>query len=191
MSEQHTKPRAFNPLTAASSIEFAERLAVKPSEDVIRYNLRIDPVDRSGASKAFGVELPGRMGDIQSKGQRRAICIGPDEWLLLAPFDEALAIGTAFVDLANTYALSLVDVSDRECGIEIRGTSAAFALMAACPLDLDVMAAGTATRTLFDYADVLIIKENQELFHVTFLRSWSEHVWSLLSVIGREIAAGL
>ena len=97
----------------------------------------------------------------------------------------------AFANLAQKTPLSLVETTDRDCSLRVAGPKAAYALKAVCPHDVEAMSVGTATRTLFDHADLLVVRETATSFRLQVLRSWTPHVTSLLSKIGREVATGL
>lgn len=164
-------------------------LRVAPAPALARFTLRIDPASRSMAGQAFGVSLPERIGALSQEGDRRAVQLGPDEWVLYAPEAEGQALAGRFRSLAEPH--SLVATGDRELAFLVEGARAATALMAACPLDLDAMAAGTATRTVFDKVAILLVKESGERFRVECWRSFAPHFLALLAVIERELAAGL
>jgi sarcosine oxidase subunit gamma len=110
-----------------------------------------------------------------------ALRLGPDEFLLLLPKGEIPAL-----TLPDPY--SLVDISNRQIGIELEGPAAADMLNAGCPLDLDERAfpVGMATRTLFMKADIVLWRVAEQKFHIEVWRSFAPYVWSLLEVIGQE-----
>ncbi len=110
-----------------------------------------------------------------------ALCLGPDEFLLLLPEGEAPVL-----DVAEPY--SLVDISQRQIGIVLEGPAAAEMLNAGCPLDLGEAAfpVGMATRTLFMKADIVLWRLAEQKFHIEVWRSFAPYVWSLLEVIGQE-----
>jgi sarcosine oxidase subunit gamma len=82
-------------------------------------------------------------------------------------------------------------ISDREFTIAITGTRAQEFLTVACPLDLSRMAPGTAKRTLFDSAQVVLIRDAEDAFRIEVWRSFFPHVSELLVIAQREFACGL
>ena len=50
-----------------------------------RWSLRVAPADAAAMGTVLGVELPLRIGAVGSEGPRSALCLGPDDWLLIAP----------------------------------------------------------------------------------------------------------
>lgn len=166
----------------------AVSLAVLPP--VARFNLRIAPEDLAVASKAFGVKLPTKIGQGAQKDNREAYCIGPDEWLLLAAEADQSAIVSAFDTARAQTAHSLTVLSDREITIGISGPAAADLLSVACPLDLSLMASGSAKRTVFDYAQVVLIRDGDDAFRLEVWRSFFPHVQGLLEIAVREFTSG-
>ena len=86
---------------------------------------------------------------------------------------------------------SLTVISDREFTIAITGPRAQEFLTVACPLDLSRMAPGTAKRTLFDSAQVVLIRDAEDAFRIEVWRSFFPHVSELLVIAQREFACGL
>lgn len=164
-------------------------MAVLPS--VARFNLRIAPADLAAASKAVGLTLPTKIGQGEQNGDRAAYCIGPDEWLLHAGEADQQAIVSSFGAVCEKIPHSLVVISDREFTIGINGSAALDLLSVACPLDLSRMAIGSAKRTVFDYAQVVLIRDGEDAFRIEVWRSFFAHVHGLLEIGARELAIGL
>lgn len=167
----------------------AVSVAVLPP--VARLNLRIAPADLAAASAAFGQTLPGKVGQGVAKDNRAAWCLGPDEWLLHAPEAEQATIVADFARARAVTPHSLTVISDREVAIAITGPRAPELLSVACPLDLSRMAPGTAKRTLFDSAQVVLIRDTDDAFRIEVWRSFLPHVSELLDIALREFACGL
>lgn len=137
------------------------------------------------AAAALGFALPARIGDVADTGGRRALCLGPDEWLLLA--DTANAFGGLAIDGPH----SLVDITDREEAFRIAGPAAADALAVGCPRDLEALAPGRGTRTVFDGISVVILRLAPDAFELHAWRSFAPHVRHLLDVAAAELAIGI
>ncbi|QPC85772.1 sarcosine oxidase subunit gamma [Mesorhizobium sp. NBSH29] len=173
------------PVTSFAAVS----VAVLPP--VARLNLRIEPADLATASSAFGLPLPRDIGQGVFKGDRAAWCLGPDEWLLHAPETEQAVIVADFAEARATAPHSLTVISDRERTIAITGPRAQELLSVGCPLDLSRMAPGTAKRTLFDSAQVVLIRDADDAFRLEVWRSFFPHVSELLDIALREFACGL
>ena len=167
----------------------AVSIAVLPP--VARLNLRIAPANLGTASGAFGLPLPAMIGQGVTKNGHAAWCLGPDEWLLHAPEAETAAIVADFAKARAKVPHSLTVISDREFTIAITGPRAQEFLTVACPLDLSRMAPGTAKRTLFDSAQVVLIRDADHAFRIEVWRSFFPHVSELLDIALREFACGL
>lgn len=165
-------------------------VAVDVLPPVARFNLRVWPADRAAAGEAFGVALPERVGEGAQADGRSVWCLGPDEWLLHA--DEALTteIVAAFAAIRAAAPHSLTVISDREITIGIAGDRAQELLSVGCPLNLARMAPGTAKRTLFDTAQVVLLRDAPDRFRIEVWRSFFPHVHELLQIANAELATG-
>jgi sarcosine oxidase subunit gamma len=170
------------------AMRHAAPLSIRVAADAARFSLRIDPAGIDGASKAFGLTLPARIGGLSLSGEKRAVCLGPDEWYLMAPLAEQDAVEAAFADLYPSATHSLVDISHREVGIEVEGAAAMLALRSAIAFDIEAMPVGTGCRTIFDRAQIVLLRETEQRFRIEVWRTFADHVWGLLEAAGREIS---
>lgn len=138
---------------------------------------------------AAGLALPATIGERSTEGARSALCLGPDEWLV----ETSEADGPALLaTLAGATApLSAVEVSDREISYRLEGPAVLDLLAAGCPLDLARMPVGRGTRTVYDTAQVVLVREADDRFHLTVWRSFAPHVRAILDLATAELAAGL
>ena len=91
-----------NPLDgAAFSAGPGPMLVMAPVGDCARLALRIARKDLAKAVKAFGRDIPARIGEMSSAGEKTALCLGPDEWLLLAGQDEGEEIIARFTEISE------------------------------------------------------------------------------------------
>ena len=138
---------------------------------------------------AAGLGLPIEVGARSADGSRTALCLGPDEWLLEAPETERDALLATLASIALPH--SAVEVSDREITWRLEGPAVLDLLATGCPLDLARLPEGSGTRTVFDTAQVVLVREAADRFHLTVWRSFAPHVRALLDIAARELAAGL
>ncbi len=167
-----------------------DAVSVTPLTPVARFNLRIDPKDLPAAASAFGLTLPGKIGEGAKNGDRAAYCMGPDEWLLHAAESDQQAIVSAFDKVRATTPHSLAVISDRELALSIKGPAAAELLSVGCPIDLSRLPIGGAKRTVFDYAQVVLIRDAEDVFRLEVWRSYMPHAQGILEIATREFAAG-
>ncbi|MFJ8050623.1 sarcosine oxidase subunit gamma [Streptomyces luteogriseus] len=103
-------------------------------------NLRVDPASETAGriETALGAPLPRRCGDTTASAPRTVLWLGPDEWLVLSPSEEAAALR----DALGPDPGSVVDVSANRTTLELSGPSARQVLEKGCPLDLHPRAFG-------------------------------------------------
>jgi sarcosine oxidase subunit gamma len=147
-----------------------------------RHALRLR--DAAAAGAALGLALPVKVGALAEAAGRRALCLGPDEWLLEGPpGDRPL--------LPETLPHALVDISDREVTFVVEGPRAAELLSIGIARNLALLAPGTGCRTAFDSAQAILVRESEQAFTLSVWRSFAPHVAELLDIGQRELACGL
>jgi sarcosine oxidase subunit gamma len=151
------------------------RFAIVDAPPAERFVFRGGEAARAACSAVFRVELPIRLGPAGQFGERTALWLGPDEWLLMTEGQSEEGIAAAFEAGLEGEPHSLVDVSHRQIGLEVTGALAARALSAGCPLDLRLRTCpvGMATRTLFDKAEIVLWRRGESQFRVEVARSLS------------------
>ncbi len=156
-------------------------VSVTPLSPMTRLSARGGPEAARRFGAAFGVLLPTEALRAAEAGNRAALWLGPDEWLLLAPEKPGLAseVETALAGEPGC----IVDVSHRQIGLAIVGPGAEAALNAGCPLDLEATAfpPAMATRTVLAKADVVLWRRGAERFHLECWRSFAPYVLAFLT----------
>ncbi|HLJ36977.1 MAG TPA: sarcosine oxidase subunit gamma family protein [Steroidobacteraceae bacterium] len=162
--------------------------ALQPLPAATRHILRGGPQIRLAAEQALRLALPASACRAVAAHDRAALWLGPDEWLLISPegSDDAAALGAAL----GEHPHSLVDVSHRQLGIELRGAHAATLLAAGCALDLDLNAfpVGMCTRTMLGKAEIILWRTAPEVFRIEVWRSFATYVAAFLEEAARGIA---
>jgi len=156
-----------------------------------KFSLRCRDQTRPDVAKALGISLPAAIGQTSQTGPRQAICLGPDEWMILCPEAERNDVAQASLALSQTVPHSLVDISFREVGISISGRQAAEVIGLYCARDLRGWAVGQAARTLFDTVQAVLMRPDATEFHLYVWRSYHPHTRHLLRVGKAELATGL
>ncbi len=183
------------PLTRRSGLEdcaFPQgaSLRVKPCGFATRFILRGGPEVSAAVAARFGAAPPLRALASQTNGERAALWMGPDEWLLIA---EAGADGL-FVSLEASLAEiphALFEVSHSRCALEISGKDAARVLNAGVNLDLDLAAfpTGMVVRTLLAKAEIMLWRVAPEQFRLETGRSFGPYVAAALMRFAQDWAA--
>lgn len=139
--------------------------------------------------EAFGVALPTRSCRAARSGERAALWLGPDEWLLIATDAQSTAEWRGLASTLNRKTGALVDVSHRSAGLIVDGPRAADLLNAGCPLDLDQAAfpLGMCTRTLLAKAEIILWRTAPATFRLEVWRSYLPYVTGLLGEAARDL----
>ncbi len=145
-----------------------------------RYSLRAGEAACAEAGSAFGVPLPRQAGRVNIVGEKSALWLGPDEWLLLGPVGTQVAVAAPH---------SLVDISHRQVALEVSGSRVEDLLNAGVMLDLrlSAFAIDFCARTLLGKADVVIWRREPNRFHLEVWRSFAPYVRAYLE----QASAGL
>lgn len=106
---------------------------------------------------AAGLVPPIAPNTVARAGERAALWLGPDEWLIVAPAQDAALGGTLRKALAGQ-ASSVIDVSAARAVLCITGPGARGLLACGCPLDLHPRAfgPGRCAQTLLARATILL-----------------------------------
>ncbi|MEM6463090.1 MAG: sarcosine oxidase subunit gamma family protein [Pseudomonadota bacterium] len=166
-------------------------VAITPAGPASRAVLRARDDAIGSLSKVLGVTLPQKpktsaTSTARKSAGRRALWIGPDEWLLID--DGAADLAAACKNAAGTY--SLVDVSNRNTAIIVSGKAAQATINAGCPQDLSLTAfpVGACSRTLLGKTEIILLREAEDVFRVEVWRSFSDYAFAFLSEAGRAPA---
>jgi sarcosine oxidase subunit gamma len=158
-----------------------------------RLVLRCRPDATAEAAQVFGVALPQMVCRAATSANSAALCLGPDEWLLTGPPDEAPAIARQLENALANVPHALVDVSHRSATILVSGPHAAALLNHGCPLDLSdgAFAVGACTRTLFEKTEIVLWRKDVRTYHVETERSFAPYLWKLMTETRGTIASAM
>ena len=157
----------------------AVRLTALPP--AARFSVRAGPVVAAEIGATLGVALGSAACRASVAGEKAALWLGPDEWLVLAPDDTAPPI-------AADRPASVVDVSHRSTAIGVSGARAAWTINAFCALDLHAGAfpVGMCARTVFGKAEIVLWRTGADTFRIEVARSYAPYVWACLEEARRE-----
>ena len=166
-------------------------LRVEDLPFVGKLNLRCKDAARDALDKAIGVPLPSGIGDVAQADDRKAVCLSTDEWMIYCSDADRAQISAACAAVYDSAVHSLVDVSFREIGLSISGVEAHTLLTMFIARDLSTIEVGSGKRTLFDTAQVTLLREGSHHYQLYVWRSFAPHVRHLLSVGETELRIGL
>jgi sarcosine oxidase subunit gamma len=141
------------------------------------------------AAAPLGFALPLQPCRAITVADRSALWLGPDEWLILARASDSIA--AALTQAMQGCPHSLVDVSHRQCGIELSGGAAVDVLNAGCPLDLAEAAfpIGMCTRTVLAKSEIALWRVAAGTFRLEVARSFVPYVRAFLHESARDFPA--
>jgi sarcosine oxidase subunit gamma len=182
----------FAALSAASGGD----LLIRELPFLSQVNLRADPNDANLmqrlASNLEGLSLPVAPNTVTSSGDRRALWLGPDEWLIVGPDGEQASIRDALVvGLAGTFG-SIVDVSANRTVLEVRGSKACDLLAHGVPIDLDARSFGPdrSAQTLLAKAQVIVERRDESAFHLYVRTSLAAYLADWLLDAAASVSSG-
>jgi sarcosine oxidase subunit gamma len=114
---------------------------------------------RCAPEAAERLGLPLEPNTARALGEREALWLGPDEWLVVGPEDGAAAIVAELEAALAEEPRSVLDVSDARTVIELHAPDRLELLATGCGLDLDPRGGwvpGRVAQTLFARAQVLL-----------------------------------
>ena len=145
-------------------------------------DLRGDAADAgfvAAVRSAAGVALPAEPNRVETAGERAALWLSPDEWLLLVPFAERTAtLEKLRRELGDRHA-SVTDVSANRTILELAGPKAREVLAKGCGLDLHPRSfgPGDCAQTLLARSQALIWQSDETPTYRLLVRpSFAAHV---------------
>ena len=176
-----------SPVEDVAAFAGPRTLSMLPPMTRLNFRGRISTVGRVAA--AFGVEPAMEPCRAASNGERAALWLGPDEWLLLAREGEASAIIDLLEKALDPLPHSLVDISHRHTGLKLTGDRASLILNSGCPLDLSLNAfpVGMCTRTLLEKAEIILWRTVENAFQIEVARSFVPYVVRFLGQAERDL----
>ena len=145
--------------------------------------------DMAPLEQAISLKLPVRIGQRTSKDGIEAVCLGPDEWVLVTPSPAVAGVQKALAKLYDKVPHSLTDISGREVTLVIEGPRAAELLTIGCPRDIAAIPDGEARRTVFDGVTVVLWRDAADRFRMDVWNSFAPFVAQSLETGCREFSA--
>lgn len=159
-------------------------VSIVPAGPATRLSLRAPADSVSALSKALGVRLPEKPKTSEREGERAALWLGPDEWLVIDGTGGDLSAACARVSALH----AAVDISHRNTAILVSGPEAEAVLSASCPQDLSplVFPVGAVSRTVFGKTEIVLWRTERNAFRFEVWRSFADYAFMLLSDAARR-----
>jgi sarcosine oxidase subunit gamma len=163
-------------------------LTVERTGPVARFVLRGREAIAHAAGAALALELARKVGRVIERDGLAALCLGPDEWLLLGPPEQESKLQQRLNAALQSLPHSLVSIGHRDVALVLRGSAAADVISAGCPLDLRVASfpAGCCSRTLLGKAEMVLWRSEGHLFRIETARSLAAYVDEFLTLAARN-----
>ncbi|MBB2190837.1 sarcosine oxidase gamma subunit [Gluconacetobacter azotocaptans] len=159
-----------------------------PAADRRRFVLQARPGTLDAAVRALGLAETPAMLAAATGGAVTALRLGPQEFLLLldpAGAEDSLSALRAGLE---GVAHSLVEVSDRQVGLDLSGALVEPALASLTSIDVagPAFPVGMATRTLLGKADGVLWRTGPDRFRLEIWRSFAPYMSGLLNEAARD-----
>lgn len=176
------KPGRFGAETATPGLGIAERRGLTLVHVEHRDNDAASPLALSGA---LGCTLP-PAGHSATKGDIRALWLGPSRWLITAPDSRHGALVGSLAAAAPAAAVN--DVSSSRTVLRLSGPRVRDVLAAGCPLDLDasIFTPGMAAGSLIDHFTATLDCIDTDTIDVYVARGYAVSFWEWLLEAGSE-----
>ena len=145
-------------------------------------NLRGNP-DDAGLTKAaadvLGLDLPMEPNTVADDGEKLALWLGPDEWLVVTPADSQTSLSDSLETALQSVHAAVTDVTGGQTVIAVSGSRARDVLAKGCPLDLhpSVFKPGQCAQTIVGKASVTIrCVDDSPSFELITRRSFAEYM---------------
>jgi sarcosine oxidase subunit gamma len=170
---------------AASCIRYAE-IGLRG-----HVNLRgnaADPAFADAAARALGTALPTLANTTRDGDRCTVYWLGPDEWLVVTPGENAASIAKALAGALRGVHSSVTDVSGGQTILVLRGASVRELLAKGCPLDLHpaAFAPGACAQSHLARAAVLLRPLSDEAMEIIVRRSFADYLWAWIEAAGAE-----
>ncbi len=169
----------------------SDALKVMLLPERVRYNIRAAKTDLTAIEKMAGIKLPRKIGASNMKPDMFSMCLGPDEWFIIADPKNKSKLETAFAKLEKSFTVSIVDVSHRNVCFGIMGEKFKEAVNIGCPLDLsiDAFPVGKCTRTIFENAPIILMRTGENHFGMECWRSFAPYIAGFMGRYATDLAA--
>ncbi len=154
-----------------------------------RHVVQIAQQDLAAAEKKFDPPLPRRVGAMSVDADRLVLCLGPEEFLFLAPLGDKANLAAQLGSSSRKIPLSHVDIGHRQTALEISGRRSEALLSAGCPLDLHAMPVPGCTRSVFEGVQLVVMKLAPNRYRLEVANSYAPFVRDLLCKAGQEMDA--
>ncbi|MEN5037213.1 sarcosine oxidase subunit gamma family protein [Pseudomonas sp. TWI929] len=141
----------------------------------------------AGVHKALGLELPVALTVVANKDMSLQ-WVGPDEWLLIVPGGQELAVEQKLRAALEGQHIQVVNVSGGQSLLELRGPNVREVLMKSTSYDVhpNNFPVGKAVGTVFAKSQLVIRRTAEDTWELVIRRSFSDYWWLWLQDASAE-----
>ncbi|PRN03515.1 sarcosine oxidase subunit gamma [Pseudomonas sp. LLC-1] len=146
-----------------------------------------NPEFAAGVHKALGLELPVAL-TVVAKNDMSLQWVGPDEWLLIVPGGQELAVEQKLRAALEGQHIQVVNVSGGQSLLELRGPNVREVLMKSTSYDVhpNNFPVGKAVGTVFAKSQLVIRRTAEDTWELVIRRSFSDYWWLWLQDASAE-----
>ncbi len=149
---------------------------------------------RAAVGEALGLALPVEPNTAAGGGERSALWLGPDEWLVVTPPGAEGATCAALRAMRPGQHVAVTDVSEGRAVIGLAGAHARDVLAKGCPLDLHPRAFGPGQCAQSSLAKALVILHqlsDRPSYDIYVERSFADYLWMWLEDAAAEYGVAI
>ena len=146
-----------------------------------------NPEFAAGVHKALGLELPVAL-TVVANGDTSLQWVGPDEWLLIVPGGQELAVEQKLRAALEGQHIQVVNVSGGQSLLELRGPNVREVLMKSTSYDVhpNNFPVGKAVGTVFAKSQLVIRRTAEDTWELVIRRSFADYWWLWLQDASAE-----
>ncbi|ADR58056.1 sarcosine oxidase subunit gamma family protein [Pseudomonas putida] len=146
-----------------------------------------NPEFAAGVHKALGLELPVALTVVANKDMSLQ-WVGPDEWLLIVPGGQELAVEQKLRAALEGQHIQVVNVSGGQSLLELRGPNVRDVLMKSTSYDVhpNNFPVGKAVGTVFAKSQLVIRRTAEDTWELVIRRSFADYWWLWLQDASAE-----
>ncbi|MFF7706282.1 sarcosine oxidase subunit gamma family protein [Pseudomonas sp. NPDC007930] len=146
-----------------------------------------DAAFSGGVHKALGLELPAAL-TVVSNGELSLQWLGPDEFLLICPRGQELALEQALRDALAGQHIQVVNVSGGQSLLELTGPNVRDVLKKSTSYDVhpNNFPVGKAVGTVFAKSQLVIRRTGEDTWELLIRRSFADYWWLWLQDAAAE-----
>ena len=146
-----------------------------------------NPEFAAGVHKALGLELPVALTVVANKDMSLQ-WVGPDEWLLIVPGGQELAVEQKLRAALEGQHIQVVNVSGGQSLLELRGPNVREVLMKSTSYDVhpNNFPVGKAVGTVFAKSQLVIRRTAEDTWELVIRRSVADYWWLWLQDASAE-----